>query len=197
MPNLPFRPPPFLEQRRPPPARPVCPQPGRAAHMLRPLRRAPWFAISAAFHAVLLLLLAALSVRPVLQEEQYAGAFEVTFYQEPAERMAETVAPEAEEAPQEAEPESEPEAEPEPVPPVTAPAAVPPEDPPEVTQSFQGLSVRPWSSLTVVARNENSGVFVRPITMAPASLRFFTTGASPGAITSLKAVTPFVVAQPS
>ena len=52
------------------------------------------------------------------------------------------------------------------------------------------------ADVSVSARKENSGVLVRPMTTAPAALRLLTTGASPGAITSLKASTPFEVAQP-
>jgi hypothetical protein len=115
--------------------------------MLHALRRVPWFAISAAVHTLLLLLLAALSVRPAIQEEQYAGAFEVSFYQDPAEKMAETVAPEADVAPQETEPEPEPEPEParEPVPPVA-----PPEEPPD-------RPLPPAEKATTVAHVEGTG----------------------------------------
>ena len=45
----------------------------------------------------------------------------------------------------------------------------PPEEPPGEISSSQGFFVRPWSSFTVVARKENSGVLVRPITTMPAA----------------------------
>ena len=75
-------------------------------------------------------------------------------------------------------------------------APAPPDDPPAETWRPHGLCVRPNSGLSVSARNENSGVLVRPMMTAPAALRLATTGASSGAITSLKAATPLLVAWP-
>jgi hypothetical protein len=52
----------------------------------------------------------------------------------------------------------------------------PPDEPPGEARSSHGLKVRPRSGLSVVARIENSGVFVRPITMAPALRKFIASG---------------------
>ena len=57
--------------------------------------------------------------------------------------------------------------------------------------------MRPRSGFTVVPRIENSGTFVRPMTIAPASRRFFTKGASADAIRPSKAGTPLGVAWPA
>ena len=77
-------------------------------------------------------------------------------------------------------------------------AAAPPDDPPQVTPSgSQGLRVRPRSGLSVNARNENSGVLVRPRTTAPARARLRATGESSGAMTLASPTTPFGVACPA
>ena len=82
-----------------------------------------------------------------------------------------------------------------PMPRATA-AAAPPEEPPGVTPAFQGFSLRPRSGFSVNQRKLNSGVLVRPMTMAPAFLRLATTGESSGAMMSAKAATPFGLASP-
>jgi hypothetical protein len=81
--------------------------------------------------------------------------------------------------------------------PVATEAAAPPLEPPGVRPASQGLSVRPWRSFSVNQRIEKAGVFVRPITTAPARFRFATIGASTVATTSLKATTPLSVGQPA
>ena len=68
---------------------------------------------------------------------------------------------------------------------------------PGVTLRFHGFKVRPCKSLSVNQRQEKAGVFVRPMMMAPALRQFATMGASLGAMTSLKATTPLVVARPA
>src|ERR1700684_4394655 len=73
----------------------------------------------------------------------------------------------------------------------------PPDDPPQVISGFQGFSVSPCSGLSVKPRNENSGVLVRPMTMAPAFLRLRTTGASEGAMIFICAGTPLGLDRPS
>ena len=80
--------------------------------------------------------------------------------------------------------------------PAAAAAPAPPDDPPGEASGCQGLSVRPCSGLSVVARMDSSGVLVRPTMMAPARRRFATTGASSGAITVSKAGRPFGVGLP-
>ena len=77
-------------------------------------------------------------------------------------------------------------------------AAAPPDDPPQVTPSgSHGLRVSPRSGLSVNARNEYSGVLVRPMTTAPARSRLRTTGESSGAMTPARPATPFGVASPA
>ncbi len=56
--------------------------------------------------------------------------------------------------------------------------------------------MRPLSGLSVVARIENSGTFVRPTMIAPARRRFATIGESSGAIRFANAGMPFGVALP-
>src|SRR5215468_4215256 len=77
--------------------------------------------------------------------------------------------------------------------PAAAAEPAPPEEPPGDASGCHGFFVRPWSGLSVVARIDSSGVFVRPTMMAPAARRFATTGASEGAITPSKAGIPFGV----
>ena len=83
-----------------------------------------------------------------------------------------------------------------PMPAATA-APAPPDEPPQVMASSHGLRVRPCSGLSVKARKENSGVLVRPMTMAPAFFRLRTTGESDGAIRPICAGTPFGLGRPS
>ena len=83
-----------------------------------------------------------------------------------------------------------------PIPAITA-APAPPDEPPADKCLPHGLCVRPKRGFCVSARNENSGVLVRPIITAPAFLRFSTTGASACAMMSLNATTPLLVAQSS
>ena len=61
-----------------------------------------------------------------------------------------------------------------------APAAT--DEPPQVTALVPGVQVRPCSGLSVNPRNENSGVLVMPMMIAPASRRLAVTGESPGAM---------------
>src|SRR4051812_29216149 len=51
--------------------------------------------------------------------------------------------------------------------PVATDTAPPPVEPPEVSDVFQGLRVRPNTSLKVLPPAPNSGVFVFPITTPP------------------------------
>ena len=62
--------------------------------------------------------------------------------------------------------------------PAATDAAAPPLEPPGVTPRRHGLCVRPRRSFTVSRRKLNAGVLVRPTTIAPARLRFATTGLS-------------------
>ena len=62
--------------------------------------------------------------------------------------------------------------------PVASAAAEPPLEPPDVSARFQGLRVAPNTAFTVFGPNANSGVFVLPITMAPAARSRCTTRAS-------------------
>src|SRR5215467_5327904 len=80
--------------------------------------------------------------------------------------------------------------------PAAAAAPAPPDEPPGDASGCHGLKVLPRSGLSVVARIENSGVFVRPTMIAPALRRLATTGASAGAITFANAGIPLVVALP-
>ena len=56
--------------------------------------------------------------------------------------------------------------------------AEPPEDPPQVIAVFQGLRVRPKTSLKVCEPSPNSGVLVLPMTIAPAFFMRCTNSAS-------------------
>ena len=51
--------------------------------------------------------------------------------------------------------------------PVATETEPPPVDPPQVSEVFQGLRVRPKTSLKVLPPAPNSGVFDLPITMPP------------------------------
>ena len=51
--------------------------------------------------------------------------------------------------------------------PVATDTAPPPVEPPEVSEVFQGLRVRPKTSLKVLPPAPNSGVFDLPMTMPP------------------------------
>src|SRR6478736_9011035 len=82
-----------------------------------------------------------------------------------------------------------------PIPAATA-APAPPDEPPHVMSGSHGFSVNPCSGFSVKPRNENSGVLVRPMTIAPAFLRLRTTGASDGATRSLFAGTPLKLGRP-
>src|SRR6516162_1798574 len=66
-----------------------------------------------------------------------------------------------------------------PMPAATA-APAPPDEPPQVMFGSHGFSVSPCSGLSVKPRNENSGVLVSPMTIAPAFFRLHTTGESDG-----------------
>ncbi|NQT87937.1 HEAT repeat domain-containing protein, partial [bacterium] len=174
MPNLPFRPPPFFEEPPPPSPRPRRRPARRAPRLLHSLRSVPWFALSAIVHIFLLLLLAVLSVRPTSQEVEYPGAFEVGFYREPADALAETVAPPAEETPDQPEPEPEP-IRPEPEPP---PKETPTPDPP--AESPQPAAEPATTVVTVegAGRPKASAFDARSPAARPEAVR--THGGSPG-----------------
>jgi hypothetical protein len=76
-------------------------------------------------------------------------------------------------------------------------APTPPEEPPHVIALSHGWNVSPCSGLSVKPRIENSGVLVRPMMIAPAFLKLAVTGESPGAMLSLKPMTPLEFACPS
>lgn len=80
--------------------------------------------------------------------------------------------------------------------PVASAAAAPPLDPPGVWRRFQGLRVAPKTSLLVSQRQQNSGVLLRPMTMAPASSQFCTQGDVARAMLSRRAAQPLTVAHP-
>ena len=62
---------------------------------------------------------------------------------------------------------------------------------------FHGSTVSPNRSLSVNHLQENSGQFVRPMTIAPARRRLAIDGLSSSAIRLVKPATPFVVGSPS
>jgi len=136
MPNLPFRPPPFV---RVPPQRPTArrrwhPE-ALARRWARALRRTPWFAISALIHLAILATLALVANDVVPQAETFSGTFKVGLYKAPAEVPQ---PPEPEPPPEPdpvVDPEPEPEPEPEPQPQPLAPAK--PEPTPEPTPEPQ------------------------------------------------------------
>ena len=74
--------------------------------------------------------------------------------------------------------------------PVASAAAEPPLEPPAVRSRFHGLRVAPKTALTVFGPNANSGVFVLPMTMAPAARRRSTTSASSSGTWSSKSFEP-------
>ena len=76
-------------------------------------------------------------------------------------------------------------------------AASPPLEPPGVRDGSQGLRVAPLRSLSVWKRNPKSGRLVRPIGIAPAFLRWATTGASVSGRESFRPTIPCVVAEPT
>jgi hypothetical protein len=80
--------------------------------------------------------------------------------------------------------------------PAAAAEPAPPDDPPGDASGCHGFRVRPCSGLSVVARIDSSGVFVRPTMIAPAFRRLRTSGASSGAITFANAGMPFGVGLP-
>jgi hypothetical protein len=63
-------------------------------------------------------------------------------------------------------------------------------EPPALRSGFQGLRVRPKTGLKVLPPAANSGVFVFPTTMAPASLSRSTTVASCSGTWSAKSGEP-------
>ena len=81
--------------------------------------------------------------------------------------------------------------------PAAAADEAPPEDPPGLASSFQGFSVLPCKGLSVVNLIDNSGVFVRPMMIAPDFFKLLTIGASAGAIKSANAGKPLGVGFPS
>src|SRR5437899_246148 len=80
--------------------------------------------------------------------------------------------------------------------PAATDAPAPPDEPPQVISAFHGFNVSPCSGLSVKPRNENSGVLVRPSTIAPAFLRLRTTGESDGAMMFICAATPLGLGRP-
>ena len=87
-----------------------------------------------------------------------------------------------------------------PIPPADILAAIaadsPPLDPPAVRSRSHGLSVWPWSLLLVSQAIRNSGVFVLPRTMAPASLSRRTKGASVSAWIPCRIIEPHSQGKP-
>ena len=65
-----------------------------------------------------------------------------------------------------------------PIMPLASAAAPPPVEPPALNAEFQGLRVRPKTSLNVLPPAANSGVLVLPMMMAPAARSLSTTRAS-------------------
>ncbi len=132
MPNLPFRPPPGvtpeprvrLEVPREPPA-------GALSAIAESLRRLPWFLLSAAIHACLLVILALMVGKRVVPREEAAGyVFEVGIYAERPKPVEEPKPEPPKEEPKPTPPEPLPKAEPEPQPPEIAPPAPRVETPP-------------------------------------------------------------------
>ena len=62
--------------------------------------------------------------------------------------------------------------------PAATAAAEPPDEPPVMWSTFQGLLLPPKMSLNVSMSPDQRGAFVLPKTIAPASLRRATAGAS-------------------
>src|SRR5262245_48324707 len=62
--------------------------------------------------------------------------------------------------------------------PAATAAPAPPEEPPGVRSRFHGLRVRPKTRLSVMPTQPSVGVLVLPSTIAPASFRRATAGAS-------------------
>src|SRR5260370_20563535 len=81
--------------------------------------------------------------------------------------------------------------------PVATATADPPEEPAGLNAGFQGLRVRPNTSLKVLAPAANSGVLVLPSTMTPAAFRRRTTSASSVGTLSLNSGEPEVVRMPA
>ena len=75
-------------------------------------------------------------------------------------------------------------------------AAEPPLEPPAVRARFHGLRVAPNTAFVVFGPNANSGVFVLPMMMAPASRRRWTTSASSSGTWLSKSLEPKVVRRP-
>jgi hypothetical protein len=80
--------------------------------------------------------------------------------------------------------------------PAAVAAAAPPLEPPQVRSLFQGLSVRPCSSLSVNQRIEKAGALVRPTMIMPDARMLAMTGLSRSAIRFLYSTTPPSVGQP-
>src|SRR5437870_10121506 len=80
--------------------------------------------------------------------------------------------------------------------PVASAAAEPPLEPPAVSARFHGLRVAPKTALVVLGPKANSGVFVLPRMMAPASRRRRTTSASASGTWSSKSLEPQGVGSP-
>src|SRR4051794_18709615 len=76
-------------------------------------------------------------------------------------------------------------------------AASPPLEPPGERPASHGLRVGPRSALSVCQRRPKSGIFVRPIGMAPAALSPAMAGASSSGTSPANATTPCVVAEPA
>ena len=76
-------------------------------------------------------------------------------------------------------------------------AAPPPVEPPALSAGFQGLRVRPNTSLKVLPPVANSGVLVLPMMMAPAARSRCTTRASSVGTLSRYSGEPYVVRTPA
>jgi len=76
-------------------------------------------------------------------------------------------------------------------------APAPPEEPPAIRSGSKGVPVGPTTRLSVVQPSPNSGVFVFPITMAPAASNRSTNTSLASATWSSKSREPNVVRTPS
>ena len=81
--------------------------------------------------------------------------------------------------------------------PAASAAAEPPDDPPGEKAGFHGFRVVPCSVFVVIAAEPNSGLLVRPITMAPAAFkRATTTSSTSSGGASANSFDPSVVRRP-
>src|SRR5215467_11037732 len=81
--------------------------------------------------------------------------------------------------------------------PVATDTEPPPVEPPQVSEVFQGLRVRPNTSLKVLPPAPNSGVFDLPMTMPPLRSMRSTTGCDLAGTWLAKIGEPYVVRTPA